>query len=89
MCYVGIQELHLTFTNSLHKVIWDSRNFEKPIVTLTQPRKIRHMSWCPNRGGLLCSSMVNSPKMNIHDIQSWAYLAEDGDPAVTERNVTG
>jgi hypothetical protein len=22
-----------------HVVIWDTRNFEKPIVTLTQPRK--------------------------------------------------
>ena len=70
-------------------MIWDSRNFDKPIVTKTQPRKIRHMAWCPNRGGLLCSSMMDSPHMTIHDIQSWAYMAEDGEPAVTERSIKG
>ncbi len=72
-----------------HVVIWDTRNFDKPIVTLTQPRRISQMAWSPTRAGLLCSSMESSPQMTIHDIQSWVVMSEDGEPAVTERSIVG
>ena len=70
-------------------VIWDTRNFEKPIVTLTQAAKVIHLEWSPNRAGLLCSAVENSTKLTIHDIQSWPVMSELGEPAVTERNVKG
>jgi hypothetical protein len=29
--------------------VWDTRNFEKPIVTLSQPKPISKLLWCPTR----------------------------------------
>ena len=37
---------------------------------------------------MLCSSEDTSPKLILHDIQSWAFSSEDGEPWVTEREVS-
>jgi WD repeat-containing protein mio len=29
--------------------IWDVRNFEKPVVTVTQSKSISKLTWCPTR----------------------------------------
>ena len=36
-------------------VIWDTRNFDKPIWTKTQSTEIVQLAWSPTRSGLLCS----------------------------------
>ena len=71
--------------NSL--AIWDTRNFEKPIVTLNQQRRIMKLAWSPTRSGLLCSVELGGTQLKLHDIQSWAVMSDDGDPAVTERYI--
>ncbi|XP_040571344.1 GATOR2 complex protein MIOS [Lepeophtheirus salmonis] len=68
-------------------VIWDTRNFDKPIITHSQNRKITKISWSPTRMGLLCSITDNADSLLLHDIQSWAVIMEDGEPAVTERKL--
>ena len=73
--------------NDNQVVIWDTRNFEKPIVTLAQRSKVLKLAWSATRSGLLCSAEESGQFLNIHDIQSWAYLSEEGEPAVTERSV--
>ena len=35
--------------------IWDTRNFEKPIISLDMERAVARISWCPTRPGLLAS----------------------------------
>ncbi|TRY68432.1 hypothetical protein TCAL_01366 [Tigriopus californicus] len=70
-------------------MIWDTRNFEKPIVTLNQSSRVLHMEWSPTRAGLLCSAEEANPYLTLHDIQSWAFMIEDGEPAVTERQIQG
>ena len=71
--------------NSL--TIWDTRNFEKPIVTLIQNKRIMKLAWSPTRSGLLCSVEMGGSQLNLHDIQGWAISSDDGDPAVTERAI--
>ena len=71
--------------NSL--TIWDTRNFEKPIVTLIQKKRIMKLAWSPTRSGLLCSVELGGSQLNLHDIQGWAITSDDGDPAVTERPI--
>ena len=35
--------------------IWDTRNFEKPIISLDMERPVSRVAWCPTRPGLLAS----------------------------------
>jgi len=30
-------------------VLWDSRHLEKPVVTLTQSKRVSKVQWCPTR----------------------------------------
>lgn len=69
-------------------VIWDTRNFDKPIWTRTQAGKVAHLAWSTTRSGLLASVIEGSEdSLVLHDIQSWAVMTEDGEPAVTQRTV--
>ena len=45
-------------------VIWDTRNFDKPIWTKTQSTEIVQLAWSPTRSGLLCS-LVKGTRKNI------------------------
>ena len=68
-------------------VIWDTRNFEKPVVSLETGRLVARLAWCPTRPGLLANSGKDSPSIMLHDIMSWAVGQEDGEPAVSNRSV--
>ena len=58
-------------------VIWDTRNFDKPIWTKTQSADIIQLAWSPTRSGLLCSLFKGSTDtLMLHDIQSWAFMTE-------------
>lgn len=69
-------------------VIWDTRNFEKPVVSLETGRAVGRLAWCPTRPGLLANSGRDSSTILLHDIMSWAAGQEDGEPAVSNRSVT-
>ena len=62
--------------------IWDTRNFEKPIVSLETERAVSRISWCPTRPGLLASLARDSAAVVLHDIMSWAVGHEDGESSV-------
>ncbi|KAG1694135.1 GATOR complex protein MIOS [Nymphon striatum] len=68
-------------------VIWDIRNFEKSILTLTDSRQISKLSWCPTRCNLLSSLAKDSSVVNLYDIQSLHNNQEETEPAVIERNI--
>ena len=68
-------------------VIWDTRNFEKPVVSLETGRVVARLAWCPTRPGLLANSGRDSSSILLHDIMSWAVGQEDGEPAVSNRSV--
>ena len=67
--------------------IWDTRNFDKPVVSLEQERGVTLISWCPTRPGLLASTARDCGSVLLHDIMSWPPGQEDGEPSVTDRTV--
>jgi len=68
-------------------LIWDTRNFEKPIITLNFPHQVTKVSWCPTRHGLLANSVRDSGVIMLRDIMSWAVSQEFGEASVTERTI--
>jgi len=68
-------------------LIWDTRNFEKPVVSLETGRQVARLAWCPTRPGLLANSGRDSSTIALHDIMSWAVGQEDGESVVSGRSV--
>ena len=46
--------------------IWDTRNFEKPIISLDMERPVSRVAWCPTRPGLLASVGRDSGSVSCH-----------------------
>nr|CAD7262749.1 unnamed protein product [Timema shepardi] len=67
--------------------IWDTRNFEKPILTLTQNKHVTKVLWCPTRHNLLGSLVRDSPALFLYDIQHTTVGNEEVEPSVLERSV--
>lgn len=68
-------------------VIWDRRNFEKPIVTINTMQQVTRLAWCPTRHGLLANSVRDSGAVVLRDIMSWAVSQDEGEASVTERSL--
>lgn len=64
--------------------VWDTRSFEKPVLTLPQTKPVLKVSWCPTRHNLLGSLHRESAAIYLHDIQQ---SVDDADPSVLERSV--
>ncbi|CAH1238277.1 MIOS [Branchiostoma lanceolatum] len=67
--------------------IWDTRVFEKPVLTLTEQRHIAKIAWSPTRYGLLGISCKDSPVVRLYDIQHSGVGGDDYEPAIIERSV--
>ncbi|KAF4529781.1 hypothetical protein B566_EDAN016665, partial [Ephemera danica] len=67
--------------------IWDTRNFEKPIVTLSQAKPISKLLWCPTRHNLLGSLCKDSAALCLYDVQHATVGAEE-ETAAIERSVS-
>lgn len=68
--------------------IWDTRSFEKPVLTLPQARQISKVLWCPTRHNLLGTLQKDSAALHLHDIQHCgAGSGEDTEPGALERTV--
>lgn len=69
--------------NSL--AIWDVRNFEKPILTLNEPRTTVKLAWCPTRYNLLAAVAKDSNVLKVYDVQHTSISSDDVEPIVFER----
>ncbi|KAI5637277.1 GATOR complex protein MIOS [Phthorimaea operculella] len=49
--------------------IWDARAFDRPLLTLPQPKAVVKIQWCPSRRNLLMSLQRDSTTIRLHDIQ--------------------
>ncbi|XP_012282534.1 GATOR complex protein MIOS-B [Orussus abietinus] len=68
--------------------IWDTRYFEKPVLTLLQSRQVTKVSWCPTRHNLLGSLQKDSGVLHLHDVQHCGIGGgEDTEPGALERTV--
>ncbi|XP_014672958.1 PREDICTED: WD repeat-containing protein mio-like [Priapulus caudatus] len=66
--------------------IWDTRNFDKPVLSLTENRSITRMSWSPTRMGLLATISKDSSVVKLYDIQH-VTIGDEVEPAIVERLV--
>lgn len=84
-----------SFAEGPHNVmcIWDDRNFEKPLMTMTQTCPVTAIAWSPTRSGLLATLGKESPVVQLYDIQhasvaSPAYgVGYETEPSFIERSV--
>lgn len=67
--------------------VWDVRNFEKPISTITRPKSIAKILWCPTRSNRLGSLQRDSNVIMLHDLQMASVGNEDVEPPMLERSV--
>ncbi|XP_069700640.1 GATOR2 complex protein MIOS [Periplaneta americana] len=67
--------------------VWDTRNFEKPVLTLSQSRPVTKVLWCPTRHNLLGSLLRDSAVIHLHDIQHTVCANDEVEPSVLERSV--
>ncbi|XP_066997693.2 GATOR2 complex protein MIOS isoform X2 [Anabrus simplex] len=67
--------------------IWDTRNFEKPVLTVTQPKPVTKVLWCPTRHNLLGSLLRDSSTIYLHDIRHTVVGNDEVEPSVLERSV--
>lgn len=64
--------------------IWDTRSFEKPVLTLPQTKPVLKVLWCPTRHNLLGSLQRDSTAIHLHDLQQ---SMDDAEPSILERSV--
>ncbi|GLH08738.1 GATOR complex protein MIOS [Gryllus bimaculatus] len=65
--------------------IWDTRNFEKPVLTVTQGKPVTKVLWCPTRHSLLGSLVRDSCGVYLHDIRHTIMSNDEVEPSVLER----
>ncbi|GFT39799.1 GATOR complex protein MIOS [Nephila pilipes] len=66
--------------------LWDVRNFEKPVLTISEQKPITKLCFSPVRSGHLAVLCKDASTINLFDIQSPAG-SDEVEPAVVERNL--
>ncbi|OXU30787.1 hypothetical protein TSAR_008781 [Trichomalopsis sarcophagae] len=80
-------DFHLVSHIDNQITIWDTRYFEKPVLTLSQARPVAKVLWCPTRHNLLGSLQKDSASLYLHDIQHYGGGGEDTEPGALERTI--
>lgn len=57
---------HLVSSVDNQVTIWDTRCFEKPVLTLFQGRQITKVLWCPTRQNLLGALQKDSGNVSFY-----------------------
>ncbi|XP_076291746.1 GATOR complex protein mio isoform X1 [Lasioglossum baleicum] len=79
---------HLVSSVDNQITIWDTRCFEKPVLTLLQGRQVTKVLWCPTRHNLLGVLQKDSVTLHLFDIQHCGIGGgEDTEPGALERTV--
>lgn len=65
--------------------IWDSRFFDKPLVTISESKAISQISWCPTRNHSFSALMSGDDFVKIYDIQQASLFSEDFEAKIVER----
>lgn len=65
--------------------IWDTRFFDKPLVTIAESKAISQISWCPTRNHTFSALMAGDDFVKIYDIQQASLFSEDFEAKIVER----
>ncbi|XP_064455610.1 GATOR2 complex protein MIOS-like [Ornithodoros turicata] len=66
-------------------VLWDIRNFDKPVTTQTESGQVVKIAWCPTRSNLIGLFTKDSNVVKLYNIQQSPALADDVEPTMVER----
>lgn len=69
--------------NSIY--IWDTRFFDKPLVTITESKPVVQVAWCPTRNHTFSALMSGDDYVKIYDIQQASLFSEDFEAKIVER----
>lgn len=87
ICIDPHNEKHLASYVDNQIYIWDIRNFEKPISTLSHIKPLLKISWSPTKYNLLGALQKDSSVINLYDIQHTLVGNEEIEPSVLERSI--
>ncbi|KAK9890772.1 hypothetical protein WA026_012117 [Henosepilachna vigintioctopunctata] len=87
VCVDPHNDKHLASYLENQTFIWDIRNFEKPIITLTHLKPVVKIEWCPTKYNLLGTLQKDSSCIILYDIQRTLVGNEEIEPSVLERSV--
>ncbi|XP_077513332.1 GATOR complex protein mio isoform X1 [Amblyomma americanum] len=68
-------------------VLWDTRNFEKPVTTQIENSNIVKIAWSPTRSNVLGLLTKDSNVVKLYDVQHPQGVADDVEPTMVERTV--
>jgi len=69
-------------------LVWDMRNFEKPVLSLQQPKPISKISWCPTHHSFLGVLCKDNTSLALYDIQNAnGGTTEEMEPTPLERDL--
>lgn len=65
--------------------IWDTRFFDKPLVTIVESKPVSQISWCSTRNHAFSALMSGDNFVKIYDIQQASLFSEDFEAKIVER----
>lgn len=68
-------------------MIWDVRQFDKPMLTLPCDRAVLKIDWCPTRTGILAVLCRDSSVVKLYDIRLSQIGNDDLEPVYFEQNI--
>lgn len=86
ICIDAFNEQRLAAFNENVISIWDTRSFEKPLASITEPKNILRIGWNPTRSGLLACVTKETSQISLHDVQT-SIVTDEPDLVVLTRNV--
>ncbi|KAG0415270.1 hypothetical protein HPB47_007546 [Ixodes persulcatus] len=85
VCVDPFSEHRIASFHANQLVLWDVRNFEKPVTTQTENGQIVKIAWSPTRSHLMGVLTRDSGVVKLYDVQQ--SPAEDLEPTLVERSV--
>ncbi|KAH9520253.1 hypothetical protein Btru_060372 [Bulinus truncatus] len=87
ICIEHIENGKLASFHENQVAIWDLRNFDRPINTITENKHVAKISWCPSKNGLLSVLTKESSHVKLYDIQHSVFGSDELEQISAERNI--
>ncbi|CAN7998408.1 unnamed protein product [Ixodes hexagonus] len=87
VCVDPFSEQRIASYHANQLVLWDVRNFEKPVTTQTENGQIMKIAWSPTRSHLMGVLTRESGVVKLYDVQQAPGVADDLEPTLVERTL--
>lgn len=88
LCVDPHNDKHLASFIESQVCIWDTRNFERPLITLQHSKPVLKIGWSPTRHNMLAALTRDSSQLTLYDIQHTVVGTEEVEPSVLERVIS-